>query len=41
MQRDDYRTAIKGAGLREKSVRDNVGYQFISDNAKARSRSGA
>jgi SAM-dependent methyltransferase len=33
MQRDDYRAAIEAAGLRVKSVRDNAGYQFISDNA--------
>jgi SAM-dependent methyltransferase len=34
MQRDDYRTAIEAAGLRVRSVRDNTGYQFISDNAR-------
>jgi SAM-dependent methyltransferase len=34
MQRDDYRTAIEAAGLRIRSVRDNTGYQFISDNAR-------
>jgi SAM-dependent methyltransferase len=34
MQRDDYRAAIEAAGLQVKSVRNNAGYQFISDNAK-------
>jgi SAM-dependent methyltransferase len=34
MQRDNYRQAIEGAGLRVKSVCDNAGYQFISANAK-------
>ena len=34
MQRDSYRAAIEAAGLGVKSVRDNAGYQFISDNAK-------
>jgi len=34
MQRDDYRTAIEAAGLRVRSVRDNTGYQFISDKAR-------
>ena len=29
MQRDSYRAAIEGAGLRIRSVRDNAGYQFI------------
>ena len=34
MQNDNYRSAIEGAGLQVKSVRDNAGYQFISANAK-------
>src|SRR5262245_24900576 len=34
MQRDSYRAAIEGAGLRTRSVRDNAGYQFISENAR-------
>ena len=34
MRRDGYRTAIEAAGLRVRSVRDNSGYQFISDNAR-------
>ncbi len=34
MQRDDYRSAIEGAGLEVKTIRDNPGYQFISANAK-------
>jgi ubiquinone/menaquinone biosynthesis C-methylase UbiE len=34
MQRDDYRAAIEAAGLRVEVVRDNAGYQFISENAQ-------
>ncbi len=34
MQRDGYRSAIEGAGLEVKTIRDNPGYQFISANAK-------
>jgi SAM-dependent methyltransferase len=34
MQRDGYRAAIEGAGLRIKSVCDNAGYRFISENAR-------
>ena len=34
MRRDDYRAAIEAAGLWVRSVRDNTGYQFISDNAR-------
>ena len=35
MQRDSHRAAIEGAGLRIRSVRDNAGYQFISENARS------
>ena len=38
MQRDSYRAAIEGAGLRIRSVRDNAGYQFISENARGAQR---
>ncbi len=37
-QQDDYRTEIEAAGLTIRTVEDNKGYQFISDNAKAASR---
>jgi ubiquinone/menaquinone biosynthesis C-methylase UbiE len=38
MQRDAYRRAIEGAGLRVQSLRDNAAYQFISENAKGAQR---
>ena len=38
MQQDDYRSAIEAAGLQLRTVQDNPGYQFISENAKAASR---
>ncbi len=38
MQQDDYRSAIEGAGLRIRTVRDNPSYRFVSDNAQAASR---
>ena len=38
MQQDDYRSAIEGAGLRIRTVRDNPSYRFISVNAQAASR---
>jgi len=34
LQHDDYRRAIEGAELRVKTIRNNAGYQFISENAK-------
>jgi arsenite methyltransferase len=33
-QRDDYRAAIEGAGLRVERTQENLHYQFISDRAK-------
>ena len=38
MQQGDYRSAIEGAGLRIRTVRDNPTYRFISDNAQSASR---
>ena len=38
MQQDDYRSAIKAAGLQLRTVQDNPSYRFISDNAQAASR---
>ena len=38
MQQDEYRSAIEGAGLRIRTVRDNPSYRFISDNAQSASR---
>jgi ubiquinone/menaquinone biosynthesis C-methylase UbiE len=34
MQRDSYREAIESAGLQVRTVRDNAGYRFISENAR-------
>jgi SAM-dependent methyltransferase len=33
-QRDDYRTAIEGAGLRIETIEENAGYRFISAQAQ-------
>ena len=41
MQQDGYRSAIEGAGLRIRTVRDNPSYRFISDNAQAAALSEA